>query len=150
MAVLSQNPFEGSFENLSTKAQGAAKKIVKAAGDAAGAMATDVKQQLTGDYDKPLVEQMGLQTQTSQQQQQIQQNQQALLAQTKQNLDRINAEIKQAREMRIKKEQEKKKTEQQEKQQKQVEERKKQEDPVWKKMLKGKMGSRESGKQASG
>ena len=42
------NPFETSFENLTTKAAGAAKKVVKAAADAAGTAAADVKQQGTG------------------------------------------------------------------------------------------------------
>ena len=150
MAVFQKNPFEGSFESLTTKTAGAAKKIVKSVGDAAGVAATDVKQQVTGDYGKGLVEQMGLAQATPQQQQQIQQDQQKLLADTKQNLERINAEIKRARDLRLKNEEERKKIDQQKKQQKRAEEKKKQEDPMWKKMLKGRQGSGENKVNAGG
>jgi hypothetical protein len=145
------NPFESSFENLTTKASGAAKKTVKAVGDAAVAAASDVRAQVTGNYDqKSLVDEMGLNQVSTTQQQQIQQQQQQLTQQTRANLEQINAAIKRARDERLKKDQERKKQIVQAEQKKQAEEKQKQEDPLWKRLLKGKMGSREQSKNAGG
>lgn len=144
------NPFETSFENLTTKAGGAAKKVVKAAGDAAGTLTADVKQQVTGDYSKSLVEEVNLQKVNPLQQQQLQQQQQQNLSQTRANLEQINQAIKRARDERMKKQAEQVKQVEQAKQVKKMEEQKKAQEPAWKKMLKGKMGSREMAKNAGG
>lgn len=147
---MSGSPFETSFESLTTKAGRAAKSIVKAAADTAGAAAADVVSQVTGDYgDKSLVEEAGLKQVSGQKQQQIQQQQQ-VLNQTRTNLEQINLAIKKAREERIRKEQESRKVKEREVQKKKIEEEKKKEDPLWKKVLKGGMGSKEIAKNVGG
>lgn len=148
MAVFQQNPFEGSFENLTTKA---AKPVKRAVSDTAKALGADVKQQVMGSGPEPsLVEQTGVKQATAGQQDQIREQQQQQMVDTRQNLARINQEIVQARQARLKREQESRRGEEREKKEKKVEEQRKKEDPMWKKVLRGKMGSRESAQRAGG
>lgn len=140
MAAFANNPFEGSFENLTSSTQGTGKKVQKAVFDGIKTVGKDIKEQITGPQ-KSLVEEAGVKELPKKEQQSIAQ-------QTEQNLAKINAEIKQIREERIKKEQEKAKAEAQEKQQKQAEEKKKKEDPMWLKAIKGQTGSQEGAKKS--
>ena len=143
MAVVS-NPFEGSFKNLTTKA---AKPIKKAVSDAARAVAGDVKEAVMGSN---LVEEAGLKEIKPDEKQEIEKKQQLLMTETAANLKKINDEIKKAREERIKKQTQQVRQADQAVQAKKAEEQKRKEDPIWKKMLKGKMGSREAARNAGG
>lgn len=151
-----KNPFESTFETMTGQAKATAKVVQQTVSDTAKTAVTDVKQQLGmdvggGQQEPSLLEQSGVKQLPKQQQQTLQQQQQQVLEQTRQNLQKINQEIDQVRQTKIKREQEVKKAEQQKKQQKKEEEKKKkEEDPVWKQMLKGKMGSKESMKNVAG
>jgi cell envelope opacity-associated protein A len=118
-----------------------------------------VKQQVTGDIGSGMEQGQqqaaaGNQVQQADQMQKMQEEERKkreLLAQTRQNLEKIEMEIKRARDERLKKDEERKRVEEKKKEQKkQVEEKKKDEDPVWKKMLAGKSGSHEVAKGVSG
>lgn len=125
MAILSKNPFEGSFENLTTK-------IVK---PAVKAVAEDVKESLG------LVEEVGLKEIPQEEKMDIN-------IQTARNLQKIDAEI-----ARIRQEKQQRQVWQarQAAQTKRVEgQRKKEEVPVWLKAIRGKKGSGESKVNAGG
>lgn len=149
MAVKINNSFEASFENLSTKAKQVTKTVV-----------SDVKQQVTGQEVKAqdsvvnsqgdLMQQLGLKPLAEEKKENVEQKQNELLSQTRNNLDKINREIEEARKKRLKVQESRLKEEQQVKQQKKVEENKKKEDPFWKKALRGKTGSQEAAKNVSG
>jgi hypothetical protein len=147
------NPWgQQSDENIEGIMAKAAKQVKKAASDTVKAVVADAKQQVTGDPTSPAEQaSLGAGKLDPGQQSQIQQQHQQVLAQTRQNLEQINAAINKARQERLKRDQEvNKKEEQKKEQKKQVEEQKKQEDPAWKRLLKGKMGSRESHQRAGG
>ncbi len=145
MAVRNNNSFEASFENLSATVKQAKKTIV-----------ADVKQQLTGETpgqkvaNVGFVDQLGLKQVKPEDKKVADQKQEHLLNETRQNLARITSEVEQARQRRIKAEQDRLKVEQEKKQQKKVVEQKKTEDPAWLKALRGKTGSQEGPKNVSG
>jgi len=142
-------PNEESIEGILSRP--AVKRAAKAAGDTVKAMMTDAKQQLTGDFGMQAMEQAQKQqkTLTTQQQQNIQQQSQQTLIQTRQNLEKINNEIKMIRQKKTQEKQQITKAETQKKEQKKVmEEKKKNEEPIWKKMLRS--GSHEMIKNAGG
>lgn len=147
MAVLNrvQNPFETSFENMTTQVQAGAKKVQKTTSDAIKAVAEDVKEQVMGQEKPKTPEEQAKQQQVAQK---SEEDKKQLLAQTRQNLEKINQEILQIRQTREKQYQEKLKAEEKKKQEKKAEEKKKAEDPVWKKMLK--TGSHEAMKNVAG
>jgi hypothetical protein len=155
------DPWETSFETMTSQAQKTTAQVKKSAGDTVKAVLQDVKQQVSGDYGAAM--EQGQQAGAAGQSPKISPQEQAaklqdeekkkreLIAQTRQNLERINMEIKRARDERLKKEEERKKAEQKKAEEKKVvEQKKKEEDPAWKKMLQGKMGSREMAKGVSG
>lgn len=154
------DPWETSFETMTTKAQQAGTQVKKSAAGMAKAAAGDVKAALTGDFQNGSLETMAGQAGQNSQTQtagnpnipamaELEKQKRELLAQTRQNLERINMEIKRARDERLKKEEERKKTEEKKKEQKKaVEQKKKEEDPAWKKMLR--KGSHEIAKGISG
>lgn len=127
-----KNPYETSFENLTTSAGQGAKKIAK-----------DLKEHVLGPQ-KTLLEETGISALPTDKKHQVEQETQA-------NLQRINNEIDTIRKEKKKREQEKAQQEEQVKQaKKQQEEKKKKEDPVWLKALKGQMGSQEGPKNVAG
>lgn len=155
MAVLRRDPWgdtTGSFENLTQKV---AKPVVKATSDAAKAVAADVKQQVMGDYG-PAMEQAqqaghsSSYAKASEDKQEEAKKKQELMIQTRQNLDQINKKIVEIRQKKAKEAEQAKQAEKKDKDQKKYEERKKNEDPFWKKMLKGKTGSKEGNVRAGG
>src|SRR3989344_4690938 len=151
MAIVTKNPYESSFETLTGQAATGVKKTIKAAGDAAAVMIKDAADSLGGQTKSTsLVDEVGLQPLGQTQAKQAEEERKKVLMQTRQNLEQINQAIKKARDERLKKELEVKKVKDQETQKKKMEEKKKQEDPLWKKMLKGSMGSKEMGKNVAG
>jgi hypothetical protein len=151
MAVVNRNPWgdqQDSFENLTQKA---AKPVVKVVGDTVKAVAADIKQQVTGDYPTSPEATLGAGgSGQSQKAQDAAQQKQQLLLQTRQNLEKINQDIKKIRQERAKKIQEVQKVNERQKEQKKFEEKKKQEEPFWRKLLKGKTGSKEGNVRAAG
>ncbi len=133
-----QNPFE-SIEGIAKAAVPPIKKAVKA-------VVQDAKQQLTGEYSAQNETPGGVKEIPVYEQKQIEDDSKRLLDETRMRLERINADIKRAREQRLSKIQQKEQAKAQEKQKKEFEQKKKDEDPAWKKMLKGKTGSREAGR----
>jgi hypothetical protein len=130
------------------------KQIAKTAGDIVKGMATDARQQITGDMGIGANEQAQNQPHSAkatlgvQQQQQVQAQQQQLLAQTRQNLEKINNDIKIVRQKKAQQGQQEKQAEKQKKEQKKMVEEKKKEEPIWRKMLKS--GSHEMIKSSGG
>jgi len=146
-----KNPYETSFENLTGNVQASAKKVVKTAGDTAGAVVQDVKDSFGGPApSKNLVEEVGLKQVSAKDGKQAEEERKKNLELTRRNLEQINQAIKRARDERLKKQAEAAKQAEQVKQAKKAEEKKKKEDPVWKKMLKGSMGSKEMSRNVSG
>jgi hypothetical protein len=152
---------QDSFENIEGIVKKAVKQTAKAVGGAVKAIAGDAVTQITGNYpEEEQAEQGQSQTQQSQkpdptltpgQQQTIAQQNQMNLDQTRQNIQKLNADLQRIRQERKQKEQESIKAKEQEKKQKVVsEEKKKEEVPVWKQMLGGKKGTRESSLRSAG
>mgnify|MGYP001572658622 CR=1 FL=1 len=149
------NPWgQQSDENIEGIMAKAGKQVKKAVSDTVKAVATDVKQQVTGDLgsgtEQNQTQGKPLDPAQSSSAKATEDKHQALLEQTRQNLQKINDDIQRIRQERIKKEQEVNKKEEQKKEQKKQVEKKKQEEPAWKRMLKGKMGSREAHQRAGG
>jgi len=142
-----------SFENLTQKA---ASNVVKAVSDTVKAVATDAKQQITGDYSTLQENSPDGKTSSTKASaglgkvQDDAQKKQQLLLQTRQNLGQINKQIQEIRQKKQKKEQENVRVEEQKKKTEKYEEKKKQDEPFWKKMLKGKTGSKEGNVRAGG
>jgi len=142
-----------SFENLTQKI---AKPVVKAIGDTVKAVVTDAKQQVTGDYPISPENLTGGQPPSAKASvgaghvQEAAQQKQQLLLQTRQNLEQINKQIQEIRKKRIQQAQQATQAQQAKKVEKKQEEKKKQEDPFWKRMLKGKTGSKEGNVRAGG
>ena len=149
MAVRAMNPFEASFENLTTQV----KKTTK---QAAQTVVSDVKQQVTGEMpgqpvtNVGLIEQLGLKEVKPEDKEEQEQKNKQLLSQTRQNLEKINQELEEVRRKKAKKEEEAKKVEKQAEEKKVAEKKKKDEDPFWKRMLRGKTGPHEAGKNVAG
>jgi hypothetical protein len=149
-------PLQDSFEDIEGIFRHAAKQAVKSAGDTVKAAASDAKQQLTGEY--PQQVEQGQQSppgsvtggQLSDQEKNTKDKQQALLVQTRKNIQNINVQLVKIRQEREKKEQENRRAGEQEKRQEKLREEKKKEEPVWKQMLKGKKGTHEASQRVAG
>lgn len=141
------NPWEGSLENLTSRV---GKPVKKAVSDAAKTVATDIKQQVTGDYGKMTGEQMGVAEIDREKREEIEKQKKENLAAAARRLEEINREIERVRKEREKKQTEQARQAQQVKQAKKFEEKKKKEKPVWKKLLKNVQGSGERKVHAGG
>ena len=141
-----KNPWETSFENLTTKVH---KSIKKAASDATKTIVADVKQQVVGEQAMQTQQAMQAPQSFREIKEQVKPEEKKKLELWRRNLADLEAQIKKAREERLKREQESGRVKEQEKQQKKVvEEKKKKEEPVWKKMMK--MGSQAERKVNAG
>jgi hypothetical protein len=143
---------QGSFENMTQKV---AKPVIKAVSDAVKAVATDAKQQVTGDYGSTSPESLTSGQPPSAKapvgaQQEEAKKKQELIMQTRQNLDQINKQILEIRHKREKQAEQAKQTEKKEKEQKKTEKKQKENEPFWKKLLQGKTGSKEGNVRAGG
>lgn len=141
MAV--KNPWgdQNSFENMTTKA---VKPVVKVIGDTVKTVAIDARQQITGNYQNSPDNPTGNNQSKSADDTNAKN---AQMQQVRQNLEQINNQIKAIRQKRDQKEN----TEEKRKEDKKgVEQQKKQKEPIWKKFLMGKKGSRESHQRAGG
>ncbi len=154
------NPWgQQSDENIEGIMAKAAHQVKKTAANVVKTVASDAKQQLTGDWG-PKTEQGQGQPQTSKQQagpnqpqlvsMEEKKSKETLLVQTRQNLEKINKDIQMIRQKRAQEQQQKEKAETQKKEQKKQLAEKKKEDPFWKKLLQGKTGSKEGNVRASG
>lgn len=143
-----QNPYE-TIEGI---AKSAAKPVKKAVSDTVKAVVSDVKGDLGIETPATTSGQANQQTKSDHQATKAQEDQKSekLLGETRNRLEELNAKIKRAREERERKYAEMTKQKQQEVQKKKYEEQKKDNDPIWKKMLKGKQGSRESNMRGGG
>ncbi|HJZ05974.1 hypothetical protein A2634_01295 [Candidatus Amesbacteria bacterium RIFCSPHIGHO2_01_FULL_48_32] len=138
---LVRNPWETSFENLTTKVH---KSVKKAASDATKTIAADVKSSFAEAPADKQVAQANLQAV----QQEVKPEEKKKLDQWRRNLADLEAQIKKAREERLKKEQALRQAQGERAEKKKVEEKKKKEEPVWKKMMK--MGSQAERKVNAG
>lgn len=143
------NPFEASFENLTTNVKNSAKQAIKTTGN-------EVKLQVMGEKalepvsNVGLLEQLGLKQVPVEEKKQVEEKQKVVLSQTRQNIERINQDIEQARKLRAKGVEEKKKEEMKHKQELEVKKNRQKQDPLWKRLLRGKTGSQEAPKNVSG
>lgn len=126
-AIKPQNPWEGSFENLTTIV---AKPVKKAVTEVVKITAEDVKKQLFGENPPQEV--------PTEEQQKIKAEEQKKEDEMKRRMAEMEAAVKKAREERLKKEQESVRVKEREKQEKKAVEQKKKE-PIWQKAMK--MGS---------
>lgn len=133
------NPWESSFENLTTRP---VKQIKKTVGDVVKTVAEDVKKQVVGEVKKPdRAEEMGVKEVPHDEKVKI-------LAEQRRKMRELDEAIKKARMERIQKHQQAAQVVKQEEQKKKVEELKKKEEPVWKKMMN--MGSQAERKVNAG
>lgn len=143
-----------NFEQI----QQTARPVVKAVTKAAAAVAGDIKQQVGGEgvRDEASTKSKPAQTKGDAAKGGASNavgddKQKALMQQTRQNLVRINEEIKKAREAREKKYQERMQTAKREKQEKQAEsQEKKKDESVLARLMRGKQGSREAHQRTGG
>lgn len=127
MQVRTKNPWEGSFENLTTST---VKPVKKALTEAVKITAEDVKKQLFGEAPPKEV--------PTEEQQKIKAEEQKKAAEVKRRMAEMDAAVKKAREDRLKKEQQVNQAEKAQKAEKASAEQKKKE-PIWQRAMK--MGS---------
>ncbi|MEK9201291.1 MAG: hypothetical protein AAB909_04960 [Patescibacteria group bacterium] len=143
-----QNPYE-TIEGI---AKAAAKPVKKAVSDTVKAAVSDVKGDLGIETQTTSSGQANQQAKSDHQTTKAQEDQKSekLLSETRNKLEELNAKIKRAREERERKTTILRQAQDKEAQKKKYEEQKKDNDPIWKKMLKGKQGSRESNMRGGG
>jgi len=143
---------QDSFETIEGISKSAVKQVKKSASDTAVAVAGDVRSQMTGRDAAAGIEQgKSNQPLDPGAQKSIADENKKVLDQTRQNLERINAQIKRAREDRLKAESQKEQKQEAEKREKQEEVHKKQkEETVLSRLLLSKQGSREANQRTGG
>lgn len=144
-------PNQDSYEMIRDKPSKVMSQVKRAVDDTTKAVITDIRQQITGDLGTGTEQaQQALQAQQAKQVRDDAQQKQQLLLQTRQNLDQINKQISEIRHRKAQQVKQAEQAKQTKKIEKKQEEEKKKADPVWKKFLKGKMGSREAHQRAGG
>ncbi len=143
-----QNPYE-TIEGI---AKAAAKPVKKAVSDTVKAVVSDVKGDLGIETPSANSGQAGPADAKAMVGKQAEEDQKSekLLSETRSRLEEINAKIKRAREERERKNQEIKRLSNEAIKKNKYEQQKKDNDPIWKKLLKGKQGSRESNMRGGG